>query len=247
MYKFFVDDEQIKNGYVKIIGSDVKHISNVLRLNKNDKIIVCNKQTFKSYISEIENIIKEIVRCLIIDEIIETTEAKVEVDLFQGLPKSDKMEYIIQKTTELGVKNIFPVSFERSIVKLDNNSEIKKIDRWNKIAEASAKQSKRDIVPKVERVIKLENICQNIDKYDIILVAYENEKRTSLKIELSKLDRTKSLKIGVIIGPEGGFTENEVQKLVENGAKCVSLGSRILRTETAPIVIISDIIYEFEM
>ena len=122
MYKFFVDDEQIKDGYVKIIGSDVKHISNVLRLNINDKIIVCNKQTFKSYISEIENINKEIVECLIINEVIETTEAKVEIDLFQGLPKSDKMEYIIQKTTELRVKNIFPVSFERSIVKIDNIS-----------------------------------------------------------------------------------------------------------------------------
>ena len=247
MYKFFVNDKQINQKNIEITGNDIKHILNVLRLGKNDKIIVCNKQTSKSYICEINKIEKNVVKCLIVNEIEETNETKISIDLFQGLPKSDKMEFIIQKTTELGVKNIIPVAFERSIVKLDSKSESKKIDRWQKIAEVAAKQSKRDIVPIVEGVINLENICKNINKYDIILLAYENEDKITLKEELCKLNRNKDLKIGVIIGPEGGFAESEVQKLVEAGAKCVSLGKRILRTETAPIVVIGNIIYEFEM
>ena len=121
------------------------------------------------------------------------------------------------------------------------------MDRWKKIAEAAAKQSKRDIISSIENVINIENICQNIEKYDIILLAYENEQNNTLKYELQKLDKNKKLSIGVIIGPEGGLSEKEVDKLITAGAKCVSLGKRILRTETAPLVVLSDIIYEFEL
>ena len=247
MYKFFVSSDQIQNKLVKIIGEDVKHISNVLRLQPLDKVIVCDKSVNNSYVAEIINMNKEYIECNIIDEIIETTEPDVNIDLFQGLPKSDKMEYIIQKTIEIGVRDIYPVSFERCVVKLDKKTEEKKLDRWKKIAEAAAKQSKRDIISNIENVINIENICQNIEKYDIILLAYENEQNNTLKYELQKLDKNKKLSIGVIIGPEGGLSEKEVDKLITAGAKCVSLGKRILRTETAPLVVLSDIIYEFEL
>lgn len=247
MHKFFVSSDQIQNKLVKIIGEDVKHISNVLRLQPLDKVIVCDKGVNNSYVAEIINMNKEYTECNIINKIIETTEPDVNIDLFQGLPKSDKMEYIIQKTIEIGVRNIYPVSFERCVVKLDKKTEEKKLDRWKKIAEAAAKQSKRDIISNIENVINIENICQNIEKYDIILLAYENEQNNTLKYELQKLDKNKKLSIGVIIGPEGGLSEKEVDKLITAGAKCVSLGKRILRTETAPLVVLSDIIYEFEL
>lgn len=247
MHKFFVSSDQIQNKLVKIIGEDVKHISNVLRLQPLDKVIVCDKSVNNSYVAEIINMNKEYTECNIINKIIETTESDVNIDLFQGLPKSDKMEYIIQKTIEIGVRNIYPVSFERCVVKLDKKTEEKKLDRWKKIAEAAAKQSKRDIISNIENVINIENICQNIEKYDIILLAYENEQNNTLKYELQKLDKNKKLSIGVIIGPEGGLSEKEVDKLITAGAKCVSLGKRILRTETAPLVVLSDIIYEFEL
>ena len=157
------------------------------------------------------------------------------------------MEYIIQKTTELGVKHIYPVNLERCIVKIDKKDESKKITRWQKIAESAAKQSKRDFIPIVENIINIENICKNILKYDIILLAYENEESITIKQELQKINKNKELNIGVIVGPEGGFTEKEVSILINAGAKCVTLGKRILRTETAPLVILSDIVYEFEL
>lgn len=247
MYKFFVNSGQIFGERFEINGSDVNHIVNVLRLNSGNKIIVCDRESSISYIAEIESIDKERVVGHIVEEVEDTTEAGVSIDLFQGLPKADKMEYIIQKTTELGVKRIFPVAMDRCIVKIDGKSETKKLDRWQKIAEVAAKQSKRDVVPKIENIFNLENICQNMGKYDIILLAYENENKISLKEELRNLNRNKELKIGVVIGPEGGFSEGEVQKLVNAGARCVSLGKRILRTETAPIVAIANIIYEFEL
>ena len=247
MFKFFVPENQIKENNAKIIGEDVKHISNVLRLKKDEQIIICNKDNGKSYICRINELNKEYVICKIDAEIENTTESNVNVDIYQGIPKSDKMEYIIQKATEIGVRSVIPVELARCIAKIDEKSEKKKIDRWQKIAEGAAKQSKRDRIPKIENVINIKKICKIIPKYDIILVAYENEQNITLKDELKKLDRNKKLEIGIVIGPEGGLSENEVEELVKNGAKCVTLGKRILRTETAALVILSDIMYEFEM
>ena len=245
MYKFFIQNSQIQNNQVIINGEDVNHIKNVLRLNKKEKIIVCNKETCKSYIAELDSITKEEVICNIVEEKLVSTEPAVNIDLFQGLPKSDKMEHIIQKTTELGVKHIYPVIMERCVVKIDKKDESKKIVRWQKIAESAAKQSKRDFIPKVENIINLENICKILPKYDIILLAYENEDSNTLKQELQKIKK-QNANIGVVVGPEGGFTKNEVNILETAGAKCVTLGKRILRTETAPIVLLSNIIYEFD-
>ena len=247
MHKFFITQDQIEKNTAKILGEDVKHIANVLRLKKSDDIIICNKDTNYSYESKINEIAKEYIMCDIIKIIDKTVESNVSVDIYQGLPKMDKMEYIIQKATELGVKNIYPVSMERCIVKIDKKSEMKKIERWNKIAEAAAKQSKRDFIPKVENIINIENICKNAKKYDIIIVAYENENENTLKTVLKKLDVQNTLKVGVVIGPEGGIAENEVKELSKAGAQIASLGNRILRTETASLVVLSDIIYEFEL
>ncbi len=247
MYKFFIPQEQFKENNATILGEDVNHIANVLRLKPLEQIILCNKNTEKSYISQIVEIQKEYIKCEILENISETTESNVNVDLFQGLPKADKMEYIIQKATELGVKNIFPVAMERCIVKLDAKSESKKIERWQKIAEVAAKQSKRDSVPTIKNVINIKNICNEVPKYDIIVLAYENEEKTTLKETLKSLNKEKQLKIGIIIGPEGGLSEKEVEILIEAGAKSVTLGKRILRTETASLVMLSDIIYEFEL
>ena len=247
MHKFFITQDQIEKNTAKILGEDVKHIANVLRLKKSDDIIICNKDTNYSYEAKINAIAKEYIMCDIIKIIDKTVESNVSVDIYQGLPKMDKMEYIIQKATELGVKNIYPVSMERCIVKIDKKSEMKKIERWNKIAEAAAKQSKRDFIPKVENIINIENICQNAKKYDIIIVAYENENKNTLKTVLKNLDVQNKLKVGVVIGPEGGIAEDEIEELSKAEAQIASLGNRILRTETASLVVLSDIIYEFEL
>lgn len=255
MYKFFVPNTQIKENEIYITGTDVNHISNVLRLKLNDKILISskdeNQEIERTYVSQIIKFSKDSVVCKIIDIVAKSVESNINIDLFQGLPKADKMEYIIQKTTELGVKKIIPVNMSRCVVKIDNKSEGKKITRWQKIAEVAAKQSKRDVIPKIENILKIEDICKNIDKYDIILLAYENESNITLKDELLTLKKNinsdKKLNIGIVIGPEGGLSDIEVDKLIKANAKCVSLGKRILRTETAPIVMISDIIYEFEL
>ncbi len=244
MQKFFVNDEQIKGDRIEIIGTDVNHIINVLRMRKEDKVQINNTSTSENYIAEIIEYGSENIICKIIEKIASKSETNVDVEIFQGLPKADKMELIIQKTTEIGVKKIIPVAMERSIVKLDEKDAIKKIERWQKIAEVAAKQSKRDIIPKIENVTKITDIYSKIADYDLFIVAYEEENILTLKEVLRSNIKTK--KIGVLVGPEGGIDITEVQKLRENGAIVVTLGNRILRTETAPIVLASNIIYELE-
>lgn len=247
MPKFFVKDEQVDGENIKIVGEDVNHIVNVLRLKKEDEVQICNANTNVNYIANIINMNKKIVECKIKHIENSTNETNIDITLFQGLPKADKMEYIIQKNVELGVKHIVPVDMERSIVKLDEKTMIKKIERWQKISEVASKQSGRDIIPKIEIPTNIKKICENINEYDIVLVAYENEEDNTLKTELQKIKRTDNLKIAIIIGPEGGIDKKEILQLKEVGAKTITLGQRILRTETASIVVISNIIYELEM
>lgn len=157
------------------------------------------------------------------------------------------MELIIQKGTELGVKDFTPVNFERCIVKLVGKDENKKIDRWQKISETASKQSGRDIIPKINNILSIKQLCKVIPEYDIVLVAYENEKENTLKNELLKLKNKKSnLKIAVVIGPEGGIAEKEIELFKESGAKIITLGNRILRTETVCLMCASIIMYELE-
>ena len=245
MSKFFVNENQINGNIINIIDDDVNHIKNVLRLKIDDEIKICSIDTSKNYLCKIKNIDKKNIECVVIEELEAVAESNIELDVYQGLPKADKMELIIQKGTELGVHSFVPVAFKRSIVKLDEKDKIKKQIRWQKIAEVAAKQSGRDIVPKVYEVKTIKNICELISNYDVVLVAYENEDRNSLKNELKALIK-KELKIAIVIGPEGGIEESEIEELKNAGAKIVSLGKRILRTETVAIVMAGIINYELE-
>ena len=246
MPKFFIKNNQIKDKKINLIGEDVKHIANVLRKQIGDELSICNIDSSENFLCKISVINNESIECEVIEKLKSETEPNTEITIFQGLPKAEKMELIIQKCTEIGVKTFVPVSMERCVVKLDSKSEIKKIERWQKIAETAAKQSGRDIIPKVENLINLKKVCNLIEKYDIVLLAYENEENYTLKEALNTIKEKKHLKIGIIIGPEGGIDGKEVEQLVTSGAKKITLGKRILRTETVGITMSSIIIYELE-
>ena len=247
MRKFFVSSNQIDDDKITIFNEDVNHIKNVLRLISGEQIKICNKETSENFICEIVEINKEHIDCKILEVAKSEAEGNVELTIFQGLPKADKMELIIQKCTELGATEFVPVEFSRSIVKLNQKDESKKIERWQKIAEVAAKQSKRDLVPKIKHVININNLCNQIEEYDLVLLAFENEDKNSLRNELLKFkDSKEKIKMAVIIGPEGGIEDSEVQSLEEAGAKVVTLGKRILRTETAALSMASIIMYELE-
>ena len=248
MPKFFVKRNQIKDNIVTITGKDVNHIKNVLRLNINDNIQICNIDTLENYTCEITKLDYSNIECNIINKINSETEPNTHVTVFQGLPKADKMELIIQKSVELGVYEITPVKMERCVVKLDEKTKLKKVERWQKISETAAKQAGRDIIPKINLPINIKNICKLIGEYDIVLLAYEKEEKNTLKEELQKykINQNKNLNIGIIIGPEGGLEENEVEELVKYGAIPITLGKRILRTETVAFTLISIIMYELD-
>lgn len=247
MYKFFVKEEQIEENKVQIIGEDVNHIKNVLRLQIEDNIQVCNLDTKKTYITKIIETQANSVITEILEECTYTTETNISIHIFQGLPKQDKMEQIIQKATEIGVNDITPVKMERCVVKLDEKSASKKIERWQKIAEVAAKQSKRDKIPTVHSCINLKNIYEIIKNYDIVIVAYEEEKQLNIKQALKEVKANGVQKIAIVIGPEGGIAKEEINFLnTLPNAKTVTLGKRILRTETAPLVLVSCIMYEFD-
>lgn len=246
MSKFFVKTNQISDNYINILGEDVNHIKNVLRMQINDEINICNMDNSKNYLCKIIAEDSQLIKTKIVMELKSKSEDDLSITIFQGLPKADKMELIIQKSTELGVKQIAPLQLERCVTKIDKKTEEKKIKRWQKIAEVAAKQSGRDIVPKINNIIDIKNICNIISNYDIVLVAYENEKNNSLKNEIEKLKqiKNKSVKIGIIIGSEGGLEEKEVEMLKNSGVKSITLGNRILRTETVALTLISIIMYE---
>lgn len=225
----------------------MNHIKNVLRCQKGEHIEICNSETSKNYLCEINKIEKEEIECNILENLRSNVETDIKVTIFQGLPKADKMEYIIQKSVELGAYDITPVEMKRCIVKLNEKDKEKKIQRWQKIAEVAAKQCKRDIIPKINNITNVKLICNIIQNYDIILVAYEKEKERTLKSELKKIKEYNQKNIGIIIGPEGGLDEDNVKLLEESGAKVITLGNRILRTETVALNVLSNIMYELEI
>ena len=253
MPKFFVGNKQIINEVITIVGEDVNHIVNVLRLQKSDQIFVCDKEKEITYQTEIVEIGKQEVVCHIIKEVKKKIESSADVTIFQGLPKSDKMEYIIQKATEIGAKEIVPVAMKRCIAKIDGKDEAKKIERWKKIAEMAAKQSGRDMIPKIGNVMKFNFMKKVVEEFDLFLVAYEEEERLTLKQVLQDssnmfhpIEESRKMKIGVLIGPEGGIDGNEIEELKNCDVKIITLGNRILRTETASLVILSNIMYELD-
>ena len=245
MGKFFIKSENINDNKVIIDNEDVNHIKNVLRKNVGDEILICDYENKINYNCKIIEISRKKVICEIINEKKSENESNIKIDIFQGIPKFDKMDLIIQKGTELGVNSFIPVVFKRSVVKLDEKDFLKKITRWRKIAEVASKQSGRDVIPDVKNIENVKNICNLFKNYDIVLVAYEKENKNTLKNILKSL-KNKEIKIAVVIGPEGGIDESEIDLLIENGAEIVTLGKRILRTETVCLAITAIINYELE-
>jgi len=238
--RFFVSPSQIQGKQIVIQGEDVKHISKVLRLKKGDKILICNRQgiDYECIIKDMEKIIT----AEIISKNASIGEALTKITLFQALTKSDKMDYIIQKAVELGVHRIVPVVTERTIVKIENEKkENSKLQRWNKISESAAKQSQRGIIPEVAAVIPLIEAFNQAEKMDLKLIPYEMEKNNHLKDLLANCT---AKSIAIFIGPEGGFEESEINLAKEHGIIPVTLGRRILRTETAGLVTVSIMMYE---
>lgn len=245
MYQFFVEPEQIQGKDIYITGNDVNHIKNVLRMKIGEEIAVSNGQDGKEYRCGIvemdENSVHLELRFVKEDGL----ELPVRVHLFQGLPKSDKMELIIQKMVELGVYEVIPVATRRCVVKLDEKKAVSKIQRWQQIAEAAAKQSKRRIVPKVSGVMTFAEALQYASQMDLLMIPYELAQGMGKTRELLESIKP-GQDIAVFIGPEGGFEEEEVKKAGEIGAQAITLGKRILRTETAGMTVMSWIMYQME-
>ena len=247
MQKFFVKANQIEGNIITIINQDVNHIKNVLRMRKDEKLEIGVPELEKNFLCKIDELQNDNIKCKIIKEFEENKESNIKVSIFQGLPKSDKMEWIIQKSVELGVHEIIPTQMKRSVVKLTDKDKIKKLERWQKISEVAAKQCKRDYIPNIKEVTILKDIEKMYNDYDILLVAYEEEKENSLKDELKKINKDiEEIKIAIVVGPEGGLEQEEVEFLKTLGAHIVSLGKRILRTETVCLQVLSNIMYELE-
>lgn len=247
MSTFYVKNSQINDGKIEITGEDYRHLKNVLRYKIEDDLEVCDENETR-YQTKIVQFSENCAICEIQNIISGTTESPMNVTLYQGLPKSDKLEQIIQKTTEMGVCEIIPVAMERSIVKIDEKNVAKKLERWNKIALEASKQSGRQKVPTVQEPIKFKNIIENILKYDIVLLLYENEKSVTIKEAIKRENHKLGENIAILIGPEGGFSLEEVEILSKyKNVQVVTVGPRILRTETAGLAALAMIVYELEL
>lgn len=232
MHNFFVEENNRNGNLFYITGTDHNHIKNVLRMKICDTFLVsCNGISNLCKLISIDN---ETATAEIIEENFNDTNLPIEIYLFQGLPKADKMELIIQKTIELGVSAIIPTEMSRCVVKLEEKKKRQKQERWQAIAESAAKQSKRNSIPKVYEPMSYKNALNLADEMDILLVPYENkEGMSATKRALSQIKS--GMKIGIIIGPEGGFADSEIEFALEKSGNIISLGKRILRTETAAI------------
>lgn len=240
MHKFFVELDQIDSLNISIIGKDVKHIKDVLRLKIYDEIILASDNI--NYLCRIIAIDKSEICTEIISQSEGISEPIIEITLYQGLSKGSKMDFILQKGTEIGIKNFYPVATHRSITKIkDLKKENAKLDRWNLITEEASKQSKRDYIPKVQNVLTFDNMINLLRDKENIIIPYENEGKLSIGSVLKKITDNE---VHLIIGPEGGFEDIEIKKLKEIGGKVVTLGPRILRTETAGFVASTIILYE---
>lgn len=236
MYNFFVNGDNRKGECYYITGADFNHIKNVLRMHIGDTFLVSDKGI--SNLCEIQSFDSEAVIAKIIEENYQDTELPIKIYLFQGLPKSDKMELIIQKAVELGAAGIIPVEMSRCVVKLDPRKKASKTERYRAIAESAAKQSKRNTIPEVFEPMCYNDALKKAGQMDLFLVPYENEDgMLATKAQLSKLKDCKT--VGILIGPEGGFEEKEIEDALKAGGKTISLGKRILRTETAAICAVS--------
>lgn len=244
MFNFFAEKESRQGDSFHLTGPDCNHIKNVLRMKKGDTFLVsCDGKSHLCSLSECEN---DFAVADIIEENFQDTELPVRLYLFQGLPKGDKMELIIQKAVELGVHKLIPVEMNRCVVKLDGKKKVSKTARWQAIAESAAKQSKRTLVPEIEVPVSYGEALKKASELDLLLVPYESKKGMEDTREALSLIK-KGSSVGILIGPEGGFEESEVERAFSAGGKVVSLGSRILRTETAAITAVGMCMLHIEM
>ena len=238
MARFFIDKNNISEKSILINGDDVLHISRVLRMREGDTLTLCDGEK-NDYLCEIASISKKEVICSILEKEENRNECKAEITLYQGVPKGAKMDLIIQKCVELGAVRIVPFVSRRTVATAKG-----KLDRFQKIALEAAKQSGRGIVPKVSEMVSFEDAIASLMKNELSLFAYEESRNFTLK---DALRGKKSASVGIMIGPEGGFAPEEAKAAEDAGAVTVSLGNRILRTETAGLSVISNIIYEIEL
>lgn len=240
MHRFFVEKGQIHGNTIEILGQDTKHIRNVLRLRTGDTIEISSEE--RIYVCNITGIDEDKVVSKIVKSFQGTNEPPIHIALYQAIAKGDKMDYIIQKSTEVGVKEIYPIITNRTVVKIKNKKkEQSKLNRWRMIAEEAAKQSKRDCIPDVLDIMDFQQMLNNLETEKNILVPYEMEQGSYLKNLLCNIE---GKKINIVIGPEGGFEEEEIQFLKSIGGQSITLGPRILRTETAGLVASAIILYE---
>lgn len=245
MHHFFVSPGQIVGKKISIVGEDVNHIKNVLRMRPGQEIAVSNGEDGREYRCQIDGITETEVTCTLRFIKEDGLELSARVYLFQGLPKGDKMELIVQKAVELGAAQVIPVSTRRSVVKLDAKKAAKKTERWQEIARSAAKQAGRGYIPKVTPVMSYRDALEYAKELDVLLIPYELERG---------MDETKSViesirpgqSVAVFIGPEGGFEREEVEQALEHGAKAITLGRRILRTETAGLAALSILMFHLE-
>ncbi|MDE6844458.1 MAG: 16S rRNA (uracil(1498)-N(3))-methyltransferase [Lachnospiraceae bacterium] len=245
MYRFFVEPSQIQDKRIIITGSDFNHIKNVLRMKTGEEIAVSNGVDHREYRCGIEEYTEDEVICALRFIKEDGVELPSKIYLFQGLPKADKMELVIQKAIELGAYEVIPVAAKRCVVKLDEKKAAAKINRWQGIAEAAAKQSKRGVIPTVHSVMNMQEAIEYAQNMDVRLIPYElaqDMRRTKEIIESVRPGGS----IAVFIGPEGGFEESEIEEAVKAGIEPITLGKRILRTETAGLAVLSWLMYQLE-
>lgn len=244
MFNFFANENSRQGEYYYISGPDFNHIKNVLRMKTGEKFLVSDKG--KSHLCEITSFEGETAVAKITEENYQSTELPVKIYLFQGLPKSDKMELIIQKCVELGVFAIIPTEMSRCVVKLEEKKKKSKVERWQSISESAAKQSKRNIIPEIMNVMSYKEALSFAESLDMIIVPYESE--NGMKSTAETLSRIRNgMSIGIFIGSEGGFDDKEITLAKEKGAEIISLGKRILRTETAAMTSVAMCMLHIEM
>ncbi len=244
MYRFYIAASQKQGNTIEITGEDVNHIKNVLRMKQGERFILCDGEG-TDYLCELAGTKERNLLASVLEEHASDTELPVRLVLFQGLPKKDKLELIIQKAVELGVDEIVPVVTKRTIVKTDEGREEKKAARWQTIAESAAKQSGRGVIPKVSGVRSWKEALAYTENLEYNVILYENARGMQPTAEFLK-GAAKKKSIGIFVGPEGGFTEEEVSAVIEKNAECLSLGKRILRTETAGLAMLSMLMLAIE-
>lgn len=247
MYRFFVNKNQISEKSVTIVGTDVNHIKNVLRMKEGEEVSVVAEGDDNEYRCEIAEFSEDSVLLNLLFVKQNDVELPCNITLYQGLPKADKMELIIQKAVELGAGTIVPVATKRAVVKLEGGRQDKKIARWNSISEAAAKQAKRAIIPKVTEVMTFTEAIESCKCTDVKIIPYELSDPDSMVKTRKMIASIKpGSSVAIFIGPEGGFTEEEISKAEAAGVCPITLGHRILRTETAGFTVLSWLVLQLE-